>query len=156
MGFKEPSKVFVLQFEGELDGLEIKAKGASVQQILGLLNLASLGQGVKLENVKDLDELFSLFASRLVSWNLEDEDGEPLTFEPMDVDVIDMVTGVVSKVRETPKEAKVRVLTGRALDLVMSMIFAWLDAVIGTTGPKEAPSSDGALSLVESLQMDQL
>ena len=73
----------------------------------------------------------SRFAGALVSWNLEDEDGEPI---PADL------AGVLSN----------------DFDLNLELIGAWLDAASGAATPLGRPSTSGSPSLEASLPMDPL
>jgi hypothetical protein len=132
-GYRRQPKVYVLQFEDEeLAGLEVKAKGASTGQLMHLMNLSALGtRGFKVEDVKEVDGLFELFASKVTEWNLEDEDGIPVP-------------------------TTVEGLKGQDLDFVLDLVFAWLDAVIGVPAPLGQSSGDGQQSPEESIPMETL
>ena len=67
MGFKHQAKVYKLVFDDpELEGLEVKVRSLSIGEV---------------EN--DEIRVFEQFADALISWNLEDENGEvlPTTLE---------------------------------------------------------------------------
>jgi hypothetical protein len=162
MGYKRKAKTYVLQFENEeYEGLEIRAKGASVEQLMSLMSLARFGSaGAKFgqEDIREVDGLFELFASKLTEWNLEDEDGVPVSFEPQMVEVIDptwnapkpdQATGAVLldppmvKRIETPTEAKTRALKSQDMDFALDVVLAWVGSVLGASAPLEKGSPDG-------------
>jgi len=147
MGYKKPEKVFVLQFK-DMDGLEVKAKGATVGQLANIVELADRARNVS-DGVKALSEvieLFRVFGSKLVSWNLETEEGEPVSLEPLEI----------SGQRETPTEACVRVVMDQDLDFALEIVYAWIDALVGTSDPLERSLPSGELSLEESIPMETL
>lgn len=151
MGFKEKRRTFVLTFPEDSDyaGLEVRAKSISFGQLMGVLDLARLGDGGKkfgVEDIQDIDKMIRMFASRLVSWNLEDEDGHPASLEPQDIDGR----------RETPAEARYRALMDRDMDMVMDMVLAWLDGMVGTPGPLDGTSHSGGPSEEVSIPMEPL
>lgn len=76
-------------------------------------------------------ELFELFAEHLVSWNLEDEKGEPVPATEGGVKAQD-------------------------LDFGLMLMFAWLDAVTAVEPPLPAPSSSGAPYPAVSIPMETL
>lgn len=96
MGFTPPRKVYVLDFaETELDGLEMRARsaplgmmlqlGASADHFEGVPSpeaMAALPDAEKLRLVKGsmgkLHELVDMYSQVLVSWNYEDENGQPV------------------------------------------------------------------------------
>lgn len=134
MGYRKQKKVFVLTFEDpELEGLEVRATGLSVGKMISMLDLARLSNGNKLTSdaVEDIDKLFRTFAQALVSWNLEDDAGQPVpaTYE-----------GLMSQ----------------DLDFVMALAMAWMDGMVGTPGPLDGNSSGGERSEVPPMPMETL
>lgn len=72
------SKTYKLTFEDpELEGLEVRARSASVAQFMELSELKGS------ETREAVGKMFDVFAAALVSWNLEDGNGVTL---PMTVD----------------------------------------------------------------------
>lgn len=145
MGYRRAKPIYVLKFDDpELEGLEVRASGASIGQLMELLDLARFATGQKfgVEDVKELDGLFDLFASKLISWNLEDEEGTPVTFEPIG--------------EETAVEAKARILRDQDLMFGLDLVLAWVGAVIGVSGPLDQPSTDGTPLAVASIPMETL
>lgn len=158
MGFREKRRTFVLAFPEDSDyaGLEVRAKSISFGQLMGVLNLARMGEGGKkfgVEDIQDIDEMIRIFAGRLVSWNLEDEDGDPVSLEPVHVETGDSI-GTLQ--RETPAEARYRVLMERDMGMVLDLVLAWLDGMVGTPGPLDKNSHSGGPSEEVSIPMEPL
>jgi hypothetical protein len=80
VGYKR--KVYKLKWpEGhELHGLEVTTKGVSVRKAFELDTLMDslAGEGSTESKVEIADRLFAEFAERLISWNLEEDDGTPV------------------------------------------------------------------------------
>lgn len=132
MGFRVQRKVYRLVFQGtDLDGLEVTARSLSTAQFLDLesarLTRAAGGEQSKGATARMLE----LFASALVEWNAEDEDGQPL---PPTLDSVH----------------------AQDLDFNMQIIEAWTNAIHGVSAPLPQTSSDGPPSLEASMPMDVL
>lgn len=145
------SRTYRLVFEDDPDfeGLVVRARGLTVEQLLEATALADLaeadidglaaqGRGLTPEQRDQVRRLFEMFAERLVSWNVEDEgpdgpDGEgvpvPATLE-----------GVLSQES-----------TG-----VLRIIRTWLTAVAGVPSSLGKGSTSGATSRALSLPMEPL
>lgn len=130
-GYVRQRKVYRLRFEDEdMAGLVVQARSAPVGQFLGLTKLAELERGkVRPEDMEKVDGLFRGFAACLVDWNLESEDG-------------------------TPVPATLEGLYTQDIDFILQIIFAWIEAIAGVSGPLAAASSDGERSLEASLLME--
>lgn len=124
MGYRRPVKTYVLQFEDpEMHGLIVNARKASVAQLLEMMDLVErIREGA---TKAEANQLFELFASRLTSWNLEDEDGVPVP-------------------------ADLAGLTGQDIDFVLPVIVAYTRAVQDVPAPLETNSGDGAPSPPEA------
>jgi hypothetical protein len=146
MGFRKQEKVYVLQFDGELEGLEVRMRGASAGELIKI-------DGMKY-NAEALNDLFLFAGSKLISWNLEEEDGTPITFEPQKVDVEE--DGVSTTRLETDGEAKARVLFAQDLDFILDILTAWKNAIMGVSDPLERNSRDGERFPEESIPMETL
>jgi len=157
MGYVRKKKVFVLKFEDpELAGLEVRATSTSLGSLLELVSLSEIGKGKRFDmaDVARLDEVFLLFASCLTSWNMEEEDGTPIGFEPRQILVKgDDATAVRM---ETPEEAKLRALKAQDTDFVMELIVAWMDGVMSISDPLSKSSNSGAPLEVPPLTMEPL
>jgi hypothetical protein len=131
MGYKA-RRVYVLEFV-DLDGLEVRARSTTIDKFMDISALADLSPGMDFtdEDRAKIHELCAAFAECLVGWNLEDDDEQPI---PATLD------GLLSI----------------DLDLVMSIVRAWLDAVASVSPPKGAPSPNGSRSVEGSLPMAPL
>jgi len=80
MGFKFPSTIYRLDFEGtELEGLEVRMRGGKLRQAFATVQLV----GVTEENVTAADAALALeqyqdLADHIVEWNAEDDEGNPV------------------------------------------------------------------------------
>ncbi|MFG2269142.1 hypothetical protein ACGFNY_05130 [Streptomyces chartreusis] len=91
MGFRPPRKTYTLDFTGtDYDGLEVKVRGFTVGEELELDDAEFSG-----------DLLVKTIASRLISWNVEDEKGEPVpaTFEGICTQETAMVLAILDALR---------------------------------------------------------
>lgn len=126
-GYKSKKKTYTLDFEGreDFDGLQVEAKGLSID---AYLKVSRLAEG---EDAQGLEDLLANFAKALVSWNLEDEDDNPVpaNFE-----------GVKSQ----------------DMDFIMVLIGEWMKAIAGVAAPLESDSNSGATSPAPSLPMEAL
>jgi hypothetical protein len=135
------SRTLKLVFEDEdLAGLDVRARSLSVARMLELTRLAGEMAQLDLRNLDDeqrqkLTTIFEIFAERLVSWNVMDEqpDGShvpvPATFE-----------GLMSQ----------------DFDQIFRVIQAWQTAVAGVAAPLARSSTVGATSAEVSLPMEIL
>lgn len=129
MGFTPPRKRYVLDFSGtELDGLEVKSVSISADQYYQVTAL--LEQATSNQEVAR--GIAPHFIEALREWNLEDDRGQPV---PATVDGL---------------------MKSQELATVMMILEAWIDAMVGISGPLEQPSSDGQPSPVESIPMETL
>jgi hypothetical protein len=124
MSFKRKRKVYDLDFaETEYDGLRVKVRGLTTGEFLDLMSLS----GSEDEGSKETEELLKLFASHLVSWNLEDDDSDelvPTTYE-----------GIRSN----------------DYGMNMAIINAWTSALANIPEKTEKKSDSGEPALVESI-----
>ena len=148
MGFRKKDKIYVLKFDGELEGLEVRMHGASAGQLIEL-------DGMEYNTTDALNDLFLLFGSKLISWNLETEDGTPITFEPQMM-TEERPDKVSIRRMETPTEAKTRVLKDQDIDFVFDVLGAWKNAILGVSDPLEQRSTDGERFPEESIPMETL
>lgn len=133
MGFKVPTRQFRLVFDesSTLAGLEVYVKSGTVDVFLQMSQLREIKQ----ENIMDpaviesIQNMLKTFVSVLVSWNAEDEDGNPIptTYESLcEQDLV---------------------------EFVMPVIDAWLNAVTGVSPPLQSPSSGIDKELEASIPM---
>jgi hypothetical protein len=144
-GYRKKPKTYTLTWaeDHEYHGLEVSLKGLTVAKMLDIGRSASAvttdAQGTLTEGTDETRDMFETFASCLVRWNLETEDGEPVpaTFD-----------GV----------------TTQEFPFILDLVVTWMEAVAGTGGsnskggdsPLSETSSSGLAALEASLRMDPL
>lgn len=118
MGYKRNPKIYKLTFDETTDypGLEVQVRTMTMGQLVSVWS-GEIGTSAR---------TFDLFMDRLVSWNLETEDGQPVpvTREAVEAEDDDMVNAVIKR---------------------------WTDAVLGVPAPLGGDSSSGGTSAVESV-----
>ena len=128
MGYKRNPKIYKLVFGDDTDyaGLEVQVKTITMGQLLAMRSGTS-GDEDK-DNIRVSVELL---AERIVSWNLEDEKGQPV---PPTLDAI---------LEEDD-------------DFIFAIINRWTDAVSGVKAPLQQSSPSGEPSPVELVPMEAL
>lgn len=126
MGFHLKPKNIVLQFDEttEYAGFECTISGMNLGEYMEVLRLDEVTTGV-------LDSQVKRFADSLISWNLEDEQGNPIPATPEQVFQQDM-------------------------DFMLHVATKWLDAIHGVSAPLDQTSPDGEPSVEASIPMDAL
>jgi hypothetical protein len=76
VGYKRQRKTLSLRFEDEPE-LEILARSCTVRKFLWVLETVDKMSGGSLPKA-ELTEFVNWFAGRIISWNLEDDDGQPV------------------------------------------------------------------------------
>lgn len=76
MGYKRQRKTLRLRFEDEPE-LEVLAKSVSVRKFLGVARWADDMRAGKVDQA-GMEEICTWLAEQIVSWNLEDDDGQPV------------------------------------------------------------------------------
>ena len=77
--FKREGKRYQLTFEdGDLDGFECIMRGISLEQFIDVTALETELQTPEGRTPENIEKQFSFIGSLLVSWNLDDEDGNPV------------------------------------------------------------------------------
>lgn len=129
MGYRRQPPSYKLVFDDdEFDGLEVK---------VGSLSIGEMRDFIALMNHEDrgevTEQIFDMFANCLLSWNLEDENDEPVP-------------------------ATLAGINSQDADFVMAMISAWIDTVTGVPDetPLPGPSSDGEPFPEASIPMETL
>lgn len=132
MGYKARRKVITLVFEDpDMAGLEVKAHSASIGEVIGFTRLSDMVDAERRQQIQTIDELLELFATKLVTWNLEDDNGTPVP---------------------TTRDG----LLSLDMELAQDIVLAWLEGVVGVSAPLETTSEDGLRELIDSLPMDPL
>jgi hypothetical protein len=126
VGSRRNPKLYKLVFDEDTEypGLEVTLRSLTIGEM----------QTLRGQDDGDDDGVIGLskfVAKQLVSWNREDEDGNPL---PPTLDS----------------------LMGEEPSFVSVLVDKWTEAVKGVPAPLEQPSNDGAPSAVESIPMEPL
>jgi hypothetical protein len=130
------ARVIELKFHGadvgEMDGFEITLRRLSVNEMLDVAALADIPDGASADDTNKLIfELTETIADKIVTWNLEAEDGSPIA----------------------PSGDALR---GEDLGFTHSILDAWIDATTGVPAPLARNSSAGEPSPALSLPMEPL
>jgi hypothetical protein len=137
MGFRPEPTIYSLNFKGTfLDGLHVKISCCTIREYNKMMNTTGATQEQQdnldklTELVKELaarnDWVLNLLASHLVSWDLEDADGNPV---PTTRDGIDSQERAV----------------------IAQLIAAWQMAMVSVPNPLKPDSSNGRISEEQSL-----
>lgn len=130
--YQRKPKTYTLKFE-DYPGLQVVMKGLSIDGFMSMARQASSVSGLDLsapdgQKISDglaaVDGLFSRFAASLLSWNLDDEKGEPV---PADLDGV----------------------TSQDFDFILEVTLAWMDA-IAAVDPTSRPAASEPVSSPES------
>jgi hypothetical protein len=127
-GFKRKKKIYKLDFEGtEYDGLEVKVGGLTTGEFLELIGLSAPGT----EESNETEKMMQFFSAHLVSWNLEDENDEPVpaTFDGVKTNELAMNQFIVS---------------------------SWISALADVPEATEKKSSGGETPLMDSIPTETL
>lgn len=130
MGFKVQRTVFNLRFKtgSLLDGLFVQARSISAGEVLDLSDEADTARSGT-QNIKDVKRLVSRFVDELVEWDLEFEDG-------------------------TPTEMTLPSFLKHDLNIVLSIVLAWFDAMLATDDDLGKGSTYGRRFPEESIPME--
>lgn len=126
MGYRPKQKIYTLEFEDEeYEGLEVRIRGLNTGQVMDIEAARADGGDTAIV------AMLQLMADRLINWNVEDEDGNPVptTFD-----------GVRSL----------------DVDFNWAIIDAWQNAVAGVRAPLDEPSTSTEPSLVASIPTETL
>lgn len=129
MGYQR--KTYRLVFEDpDFEGLEVRTRGGSIDHLVQMTALTTSGaELVRPDGQAKRDELYQLLAGRLLDWNLEDDQGQPV---PVTVEALRQQDWV----------------------LVLEVAKAWMRAAAGVSRPLEPGSPGGQPSLEESIPME--
>lgn len=130
MGFRRQRKVYVLDFsDTEYEGLEVRVSGLTTGEYLDFVGLSAPGDDSAAAD--ETSEMLRMLSRHLVSWNLEDEEGEPV---PMTFDGL------------------------KSNDMRMNMLIveAWTGALADVPEPTAKKSAPGSDLPVESIPTEML
>lgn len=127
MGYKPKRKIYNLNFDGtDYEGLAVSIRGLNTGQYMDMVTAKA-----EVEAGGETNHLLTIMASRLVAWNVENDD---------DTAVPPTLDGIKTQ----------------DLDLNLAIVNAWTTAMAGVPAPLEQPSTDGGSSLEASIPMDVL
>lgn len=136
MGFKRGS--LILKFEGEFDGLEIKMKRLPIGDLMAVSSLADIGKELTQDTFSEpLDKLLGTLASNVISWNLEDENDNP----------VEIVKGSPSHVENMEGDEIYVPSTGMYsldIELILKIIDVWVTTAAGVTAEMGKASMNGS------------
>jgi hypothetical protein len=98
--------------------LEVTTRGLSIGDLRTVSGLAPTAAAGETSNIENIEPLLVIFAKSLVSWNYEDEDGEP----------------VGTSLEE---------LRGQDMRMLMPVVMTWISEVSTIPDPLPKPSTDG-------------
>ncbi len=131
MSYVRPVTVYLLQFE-DREGLEVRARSVPLGQLLELGDMAESLRSGEAQAFGEAKALFELFASKLKSWNLTEDDGT------------------------TPVPCDTSGLFSLEFPFATEILLAWFDAVASVSIPLGRRSTDGSLSVAPSIQTTPL
>lgn len=102
MGYRKIPKIHTLEFDGDLQGLVVRARSIKFGKVRSLLALMDEDD----KDVEVMGQITKELAGALVSWNLEDEDGTPVELSSEAIDDLEF-------------------------EEVMAIVNKWLDALTG-------------------------
>lgn len=139
MGYVREPKTFLLKFP-EMEGLEVRARSLPLGQFMELMTMAgSMDDGaLSSKDAEKINAIFRIFASALVSWNLETPDPRGQDYPSL------------------PVPADMDGLYSQDLEFIMQIIKAWMTAVGGVDDELGKASPSGNKSLEASLAMETL
>lgn len=113
MGYRKKISVHTLKFENpEYEGLVVRMKALSFGKVRKLIKATEAAED------DNFDDLFSLVDHGLASWNLEDENGDPVP-------------------------ATSEALNDQDFSFVLDIVHSWLDAMTGVEEELGKGSSNG-------------
>jgi hypothetical protein len=67
-------RIYTLEFDGELEGLTVRVKSIKFGKVRQLLALMDADD----QDAETMDEIARMLADSIVSWDFEDENGQPI------------------------------------------------------------------------------
>lgn len=131
-GFKPERTRYRVRGKGDLDGLLVELKGIDVGTFLEVAEMADLDpRNFTTAQLPQVRRLFEIVGEALDSWNLLDDDDQPVPATH---------AGVMAQ----------------DFPLVMAIIEGWMEAIGGVPTPLDPRSDDGAPSEVPGIPMEIL
>jgi hypothetical protein len=127
MGYRKVPTIYTIKPEN-YKGLEVRMSGTRIGKVRRLINLQ---ESEDEKTIEMLDEMVKLIVDNLVSWNLEDEEGNPLPADKEQVEELE-------------------------LPMVLDIIGGWVDSMTGVPDDLGKDSASGSPSPVELVTMEAL
>lgn len=127
MGYRKVPRIHTLEFDGDQEGLIVRAKSVKFGKVRKLLALMD-------DDTKDqevMEQITAELADAIVSWNLQEEDGSDI---PVSVEAIDDLE----------------------FDEVMAVVNRWMDSMTGPTKELGKDLSSGESFPGQPLTMEAL
>jgi hypothetical protein len=128
MGFRPERRIFVLEFaEGhEYHGFEARMGSISFGK---MMELETMTPELVKQDPEKAKQVYQDFANCIISWNLEDDDGNPI-------------------------EPSMKALQAEDFDFVMALFTHWMEGVAAVAPPLPGSSASGSTSPVAQLPME--
>lgn len=139
MSYKPQRKLYELVFE-DYPGLKVIARSASLG---GLQKSYGLDINLQEEDESKRLEVFRFFAKRLVSWDL--------THPEIDDTEDDVTCSLCGLKEDDPLPPTMTSLMCLELDMVMAIIFGWINTISRVSLPKEMNTSVGGQNIQEEV-----
>lgn len=108
--FKRERNLYQLNFEGtDLDGFEVVMKGVSLERFIDITKIASALETPEGRTPENIEAQFTVLSDLLVSWNLDDDDDQPVpaTYDGLKQqdfsDVQRIMLGYMTAISSVPK-----------------------------------------------------
>ena len=125
--FRRERKLYQLNFEDpELDGFECVMSGVSLERFVDITALAAELETPEGRTKENIEAQFTTLAGSMVSWNLDDDDGKPISCDYEGLRVQDF-------------------------DFVMKIMLGWMQALASVPKASENGSPSGGISREQSL-----
>lgn len=132
MGYKRAKKQYRLKFEDpDMAGFEVVMGSLSVGELMDLTGSVTAAQTDAAAGAAGNAAMLAKFAAKIISWNLEDEDG-------------------------TPVPATLEGVKTQDLGFVMEIITAWMEATAGVDPTSQAAANGTGTLPAVSLPMERL
>lgn len=157
-GYKRQKPLYALKFEGdEFEGLEIMARTIPLSKFFELQRLQELAS----TDADAAEEVVRRLAGVLVSWNLLDDDDNPVPAEF----AVCTASGKPGKPGNPcsahqpaegtePESCEYTGLVAQDLPFVLAIVQAWMEAVTSVPNLSKSSSNGGETSLELSIPMD--
>ncbi|SCK20062.1 hypothetical protein YUYDRAFT_02077 [Streptomyces sp. ScaeMP-e48] len=126
MGYRHKQKRIEIRFEepSPFAGFEATLRGKTLGEFLNLQGIGEVDKSSLFEQLREMSQ-------SLLTWNLEDENGDPVPVSPEAVFEQDQ-------------------------DLMIALATAWMQGLAGVSAPLEPSSTDGQPSLEANIPMEPL